>query len=353
MHLAYSVKAEELKHYPGVRFNMKTKKAYVSIGLDIGTSVIKLVKLTFIKDAVEFYGFNLEPIQDDLGSALKRIAESCDIKRVNLSVSGPCAVTRYVNFPRMSSAELKQALKFEAQKHIPFSLPEANLDSFILKEGLPENKMLVLLAAVRKDTINARLKLAEEAGFKINIIDIDSLALVNAFNFSYSGEDILKSKAIALLNIGSSFSNLNIREDGIPRLSRDIQIAGNNFTQKLADTFSIDFKTAEELKLNPDKGRLEKIVAAIDAGLSGLSSELRTSFDYYENSSTLAVAKIFLSGQGSSFPGLKDMLANQLGIEVECWDSLRKINIPDRLDTQQAKAAGLQLAVAVGLALRC
>ena len=147
-------------------------------------------------------------------------------------------------------------------------------------------------------------------------------------------------------------SNLNILENGLPVLSRDIYIAGNNFTQKTADILELDFKSAEELKLNIDREKLDKVVIAAESVLSDLAKELRVSFDYYESQNASSVIKIFLSGGGSKFSGLKDMLANLLGIEVEYWDPLRQISITDSVDSKEAKALSSQLAVAVGLALR-
>jgi len=330
---------------------MKSKKTSSNIGLDIGTSTVKLVELKFLKDTVELARFNLEPMQADLNSQLKRIVPS---QAINISVSGVSTVIRYIDFPRMNEVELKQALKFEAQKYIPFPINEVNLDSHILKKGLSDSKMLVLVAAVKKDFINQRLKLIQEAGIKANIIDLDSLALVNAFNFSYSEEERkdLKNKAVALLNIGASMSNLNILENGLPVLSRDIYIAGNNITQKIQDIFSIDVKSAEELKLNIDKERMDKVVTAAESVLSDLAKELRVSFDYYESQSSSSVARILLSGGGSRFSGLKDMLANLLGIEVESWDPFKQIGIAGNIDSERVKALSGQLAVAVGLALR-
>ena len=330
----------------------KVPKERFSVGLDIGTSTIKAVKLKFSKDQVELCSFDLEPTQVDIGPVLKKISESYDIKRINLSVSGPSTIIRYVDFPRMNQGELKQALKFEAEKYIPFSISEVNLDSYVLKPELPDNKMLMILAAVKKEFINQRLKLIENSGLNANLIDIDSLALVNAFEFNYSGDDNLKGKTIALLNIGACLTNLNILEVGSPRLSRDIQIAGNNFTQKLQDTLAMDFKSAEELKLHPDKERLDKMIKAVESTLSNLAREVRASFDYYESQSASNVVKIFLSGGGSKFPGLKDMLVNLLGMEVEYWDPLKRINVANHIESQRLKSVSSQLTVAVGLALR-
>lgn len=302
-------------------FKDRFLKERFSVGLDIGSAAIKLVKLRFFKDAVELCGFALQPNSGDLTAALKEIRQSQEVTKVNLSVSGPAAIVRYVNFPKMSAEELKQALKFEAQKHLPFSIEEVNFDSFILKDNLTENKILVLLAAVKKELINQRLKLIAEAGLKADTIDLDAVALVNAFNFNYPQlSDDLSDKSIALLNIGAELSNLSILEAGSPRLSRDIH--------------------------------LQKVAEVSELALSNLATETRVSFDYYESQSALSVAKIFLSGGGSQISGLKDMLANQLGIEVEFWDPFKKINVSGGLDADKIKASSAQLAVAVGLALR-
>lgn len=331
---------------------LRSKESF-SVGLDIGASAVKAVKLKFSKDRIELCGFAFEPVKPGLEPVLKRIAQTQYIKRVNISVSGSSVIIRYAGFPRMSDDELKKALKFEASKHIPFSITEINLDSHVLKQDLPDNKMLVLLAAVKKEFVNQRLKLVESAGLGINIIDIDSIALINAFNFNYSnGDSGLKNKTIALLNIGASISNLNILENGLPALSRDIYIAGNNFTQKIADTLGVDPGSAEDLKLNPGKEKLDSCAKALEPVLSNLAREVRVSFDYYESQSASSVEKIFLSGGGSKFLSLKDTLASLLGMEVEYWDALRQISLTTNVNQDKIKALSNQLPVAVGLALR-
>jgi len=335
------------------RLDTKFSKEKFSVGLDIGTSQVKLVKLKFSPDgAIGLCSFGIEPGALDLGPVIKKITEGEDVNRVNISVSAPYAIIRYVNFPRMEKGELDQALKFEAQKYIPFAISEVNLDSFILKSDLPDNKMLVLVAAVKKEFLSQRLKIMDDAGLKVNVVDIDSLALVNAFNFNYGEDGNLKDKTIALLNIGAAYSNLNILDSGIPRLSRDIQIAGNHFTKHLSDSLALDFKSAEELKLKPDASVADKINKATETVLANIAREVRVSFDYYESQNASSVVKIFLSGGGSQLSGFKDILANLLDIEVEYWDPLLKINTLGVADADKIKAVSKQMAIATGLALR-
>jgi len=322
-----------------------------SFGLDIGTQSIKCVKLKVNGDAKELVAFDLEESQLDPVDVLKKIKHAQSADSVNISFCGSSTVIRYVNFLRMNKSELRQALKFEAQKHIPFSLAEVYLDAEILKEDLPDNKMLVLIAALKREFVQQRLKSLEGAGLRPNIVQIDSLALINAFNFNYPKNEIPEHKSICLLNIGSTISNVNIIDNTTARLSRDIHSGGANFTKKLMDIFSIDFKSAEELKLNPDAERASKVKVAVESVLTNLALEIRTSFDYYESQNNSNVVKIFLSGGGSKITGLKEMLAGCLGMEVEFWDPFKGIKINADLDSVRLNKFSGQFNVALGLAL--
>ena len=350
------------------KIKLSSTKDRFSIGLDIGTQLIKCIKLKISGSDIELMAVDVEASQLDPIEALKKIKHAQDADLVNISFCGSATVVRYVNFLRMSKAELKQALKFEAQEHIPFSLEEVNLDAEILKTDLPDNKMLVLIAALKKELIGQRLKSLDGAGLRPHIIDIDALALANAFNYNYPKIDCPENKSICLLNIGATISNLSIMDNGALRLSRDIHFGGANFTKQLMDIFSIDFKVAEELKItpeggaclparqglasNPDAQIANKIKASLESVLTDLAADIRTSFDYYESQHTSSVAKIFISGGGSKAAGLKEMLVNLLGMEVESWDPFKQIKISDQIDREKLNQFSSQLNVAVGLALR-
>ncbi|MDD4899679.1 MAG: type IV pilus assembly protein PilM [Candidatus Omnitrophica bacterium] len=340
-----------LKKLP-FKFGPSTPKEIFSLGVDIGSVSIKVVKLRLFEEKAEVVDFKIEPFALDSAPVLKNIFQAMQAKKINLSISGPSSIIRYVDFPKMNAEELKQAMKFEAQKHIPFTISEVNLDCHVLKENPAENKMRVLLAAVKKDLVSQRLKLAQEAGVAVNLIDNDSLAMVNAFNFNYAANAQEEQKTIALLNIGALNSNLNILEGSAPSFSRDIHIAGNNLTQKIADLLGLDFKAAEVQKINPDADKKDKIIMAIDSVFSRLVNEIRTSVDYYETQSASSVAKIFLSGGSSHLTGIKEKLATLLGTEVELWDPFKQISIAGSLDAENIKKLSGQLGVAVGLALR-
>lgn len=324
----------------------------VSIGLNLGFSAVKLVRLRFHKDSPELCGFAIEHSQADMEDILRKLTQDVPSKSVNISVSGQQAIIRYIDFPKMKPEELRQALKFEAQKHIPFPVSEVSIDGCILRDDLPDNKMKVLLAAVKKDLIEQRLKLLSAAGLSVNVIEIDSISLVNAFNYNYADDDKVKNKTVALLNIGSATSNLNIIENGLLAMSRDIAIGGNNLTQRIADSAGVDFKAAEVLKTGKDKKLDAKAVAAIEPVFAKLAQEVRTSFDYHESRSASSVEGIFISGGASLHPGINELFGTYLGLDVASWDPLRKLKVASTVDQEKLKSVSGQLAVAIGLGLR-
>lgn len=336
---------------------MFKKKTAIKIGLDLGSSSIKIVRMAYYDKGFVIQNFILKDIprsNENISSLLKDSLDELKASNtaINISLSGQNVITRYVTLPVMSKDEFKKALKFEVHKYMPFSIEEVNYDGYILRQDLPDNKMLVLIAAAKKDFLSERLKLIQDLGLNVGIVDIDSLALINAFNFSYSQDETLAHKTIALLNIGAAITNVNILEAGKPCLSRDINIAGDNFTNKIADELGVDVKTAKDLKTTQEKEALNKIKPSIDTVLSQLANEVRSSFDYYESQSVTSVEKIFVSGGGSLLSGLVDNLSHLLGVEIQTWDALKNFEYADGLNIEKIKAKSAQLAVAVGLAMR-
>lgn len=330
----------------------KDEKEKKTIGIDIGSTYLKSVELSSHVDKADLVNFTIEPIQLDLVSSLKKVPHLSEASDINISVGGPSTVIRYIDFPRMAEEEFRKSLKFEAEKHIPFPIQDVSLDGYILKDNLPDNKMLVVVAAVKKDLLTMRLKLFQDLGLKVNLVDIDSLSMVNAFNYNYAFDESLKNKTLALLNIGAQNSSLDIIDNGIPRLSRDIHIAGNSLTQKIGEALGLDIKKAEEYKNNVNKEDINKVLEIVTPTLSAITAEIRASFDYYESQSASSVEKIFLSGGGASLSGINEILTTLLGIEITLWDPFKKINLTQGIDAVKLKATSNLLTVAVGLAIR-
>ncbi|MCK4518508.1 MAG: type IV pilus assembly protein PilM, partial [Candidatus Omnitrophica bacterium] len=188
----------------------------VIVGLDVGNRSVKVIQLAKQKNSYSLLNaamgeFDHKADEKSRIAVIKKVIKQNRIKmkEVNISIEGPSVIIRNIEFPKMSRDELKRAIKFEAEKYIPYKVSEVVLDCEILKES--ENNMTVLLAAAKKDFVYTKINFIRKAGLEPWIVDIGSFALINAFNLNAPR----KEKTIALINVGDRITNVNIVNDGV------------------------------------------------------------------------------------------------------------------------------------------
>src|ERR1700722_3883055 len=203
------------------------------IGVDIGTSSVKLVQLApqgkdhwvlqacavqdLSDEAVEEIDADLRPAV--IGLALKKALKASKTRgrKVVTAVSGEAVIVRYVKLPFMTPAELKNVISYEAEQHIPLPIDQVILDHHILGVLDEENqkKLEVLLVAAKTEMVDERLSLLKAARLKPTVIDVDSFAMENAYLANYGVE---KGQTVALVNIGAKTTTINVTEDGVSPL---------------------------------------------------------------------------------------------------------------------------------------
>lgn len=333
---------------------IKTGKDHV--GIDIGSYAVKVVELVREKDIFRVKGMGYAKVKkaDYTEGLLEAIKESVSMagiapnKDVNIAVSGSSVVARFIELPRMSEDELKNAIIFEAEKYIPFSINDVILGHQLLVPHLTDNKMLVLLIAAKKDVINERLDIINKAGLPVNIIDVASFACVNAFLMT---ADRKKDEAAAIINIGAKGTDISIVSDGTLYFTRSIQVGGNDLTKALSDSLSLDPKEAEELKVNPGE-KAHEAGEGIKAALYTIADEIRLSFSYYENQSGRSIARLYLDGGAAKGANICNTLHERLDVDVELWDPLASMAIEPSTGKELADSVKYQMSAAIGLALR-
>lgn len=308
-------------------FKKKTPEQMARAGLDIGVAGIRALVLSGEKDKPTIMAFSYVPIESNISESIKKAISAIHfaVPRVNIGLSGPGVIIRYINLPKMNKEELRGALQFEAEKHIPFSVKEVFLDAYILNE-LANNQMFVLLAAVKKELVHQSMQLMQSVGVEINNIDINTIALINTFTYlerQVSLKPGENPKSSALLDIGLKFSSLSIIEGQTPRLSRDISVGTKAFATGNKDALS-----------------------------ANLIDEVRRSFDFYESQSGKSLEAIYLSGEGSKSEGLEQLLAQNLSLPVKFWDPISNFNLEAKANKELLNSQAHMLAVPLGLALR-
>ncbi len=332
-----------------------SKKAAPTIGLDIGDYSVKFIEMLCTPEAIKLQQANVFPLSSPtpevLKEALKQVFSAFPIppRHVRIAVSGPSVITRCVNLPVMTEAELAGAIRFEAENHIPFPIDECILDSQILKQ-LPDKKMMnVLLVAAKREFIQERLKLLLEFEVKPELVDTDTLCLVNSFEML---NDIPDQKTYALLNIGHHVSLFVIVLDKLPYFVRDIAHGGMAITQTVMEMKGISEVEADAFKMNRSFEHLNDLKLASQKGFGPLVDELKPLIDYFENEVGEELKSVWLSGGAAMSVGAPELFSERLGKEVSLWDNTRKLEISGRLDLKFLKEHCAELNVAFGLALR-
>jgi len=337
-----------------------------SIGLDIGSSYIKAVKLKELKGGYELelchlYSLPPELIVDGsiidslrLVDSLKDMIKSAGIRAQNvaISISGHSSVIiKRISLPEMSEEELSESIRFEAEQYVPFDIEDVNLDFQILGPKDEPGQMDVILVAVKKDIINEYIQVVKEAGLTPIVVDIDSFALENMYGINY---EIEPGKNVALLNIGASTINMSILKGGISVFTRDSSLGSNLHTEALQREFSISYELAEKLKQGESVENVspENANAVIEAASEEILSEISRSFDYYRSTTVHEdIAEVILSGGCGLIRNFASMITERSGIETKIAEPFRNIRIPKKFAAYIEEIAPM-MAVAVGLALR-
>ncbi len=337
------------------------KRRNALIGLDIGTSEVKAVEFTHFGDGVKVTGFGIGRIHDreDLPNVIKRVLADAGIrsKRVASAVSGRTVIVRYLNLPTMDEEELKGALKFEADKYIPFEIDEVAIDGQRLEEienAAGDTEMKSLLVAVKKDLIQEHISLIQDLGLTPVVIDVDAFALGNAFELRSQNSPRLEdeNQVTALVDLGATKTNINILKGSTSCFSREVYVGGNQLTEAISCDIHMDESEAEELKRNP-QGREGEVQGAMTPVLDDLANEIHLSFDYFENQFDQQVGDIYVSGGSCFTQGLVEAFERVFEREIHFWDPLENVEVlADRVDVEALRSYASQLPIAVGLGSR-
>jgi type IV pilus assembly protein PilM len=336
------------------------------VGIDIGSSSVKLVQLSESKGSYKLKNLGLLPLPSEaivdnslmdttsIVEAIKDLMKSLGTKATEVvcSISGNSVIIRKITLPAMTPEELEDQIAWEAEQYIPFDINDVNLDYEILETDLSATgKMTVLLVASKKEIINEYVSVFGEAGLKLVVVDVDSFAVQNIFELNYATAE---GKVVALVNIGAAIMNLNVVRDGVSLFTRDIQMGGNLYTEEIQRQFALSSQEAERIKISgeyADQSRLNEIMLRIS---ENLALEIQRSLDFYNSSADDdKIAHVYICGGCSKVSYLSEALSRRLGLSVELLNPLQKVSFDEKeFDPEYLQEIGPLVAVAAGLAMR-
>jgi type IV pilus assembly protein PilM len=335
-----------------------------TVALDIGSGLIKLVVVTHGAGDPVLSKVAYTSVVDDaivegeimdpgiVADAIRGLMASAGVKtkQVVIAVGGRDVIIKKIQMDRMTEAEARSVIRWEAEQHVPFDMENVELDFQILDpegEGL---QMTVLLVAAKRELVENKVSLLAEAGLTPSIIDVDAFAIHNAFEVNYPDE---MRGVVALVNIGHEMTNVNILEDGIPVLTRDLPLGTRRFREDMQRERGISADEADQLLQGVERNELldpflesrgEELAVGIERAAAFLQSASR---------SATGISRLWLTGGGGRIPGLAKVLGDRLRLPVELANPLARVRVAEGVfATMDPDEISPLLMLPIGLALR-
>jgi type IV pilus assembly protein PilM len=299
-------------------------------------------------------------------------------KSVVLGVANQRVVVRLLNFPHMEEDDLRSAISFEAQDHIPMALDEAVLDYVVLgpqAEGSDLDRILVV--AAHKEMVGGYTSAVRAGGLRAVGVDVKALSLTR----STYPDAFFDEGATLLLDVGTELTNLVIVQGGSPTLTRFIPMGLDDLVRAVSEAADLPEEEAEKLTLDPrvrlgyepgdvreeggaaeepqqeeedfDPALIYDVRRGLEEAVQTLAEDVQRSIEYHHSQpESREVSQVLASGEGALVAGFDALLGELLGIPTHRGNPVAKLaanrsNVSD----EQLRAMEPVLAVALGLAM--
>ncbi len=333
-----------------------------TVGLDIGSGLIKIAVIDHGKGAPELVKVAITKLQPDaivegevmdpgiVSDAIRAALDAAGVtsKHIVTAVGGRDVIIKKIQTERVKEKQARELMRWEAEQHVP-DVESVELDFQILDGTSTSEEMNVLLVAAKRDLVDAKMRILADAGVTPTIVDVDAFALHNAFEVNYP--EAMKG-FVALVNVGNEVTNVNIMENGVPILTRDLPLGTRRFIEDLQRQHGIAARDADNLIRGYDRSpqldsvlsaRVEEIATGVERATAFISTAKQTP----------QLRAVYICGGGSRTPGLADILGDRLRIPVEHANPLARLNIRDgAMDSLTTDEVAPLLMLPIGLALR-
>lgn len=346
------------------------KKNPPLIGLDISTSSVKLVELSDVgKGEFRLERFASEPLPrgavvdgnieniEQVSEAVNRVWKKSGTRAKHVSLGMPPAavITKKIILPGgMTEDQLEVQVESEANQYIPFALEEVSLDFDVIgpAPNAPED-VEVLIAATRKEKVEDRVAVAEAAGLKPMVMDIESYAARSAID--RITEQLPKGgqgQIVALFQIGAQATHVSMLQDGQTIYEREQPFGGNQLTQDIVRTYGLSFEDAESKKKAGDlPDGYEKEL--LEPFLENAALEVTRAIQFFFTSTPYThIDQIFLAGGCAIIPGLVEMVGERTKISSSVVSPFKGMQISPNVREKQMRVEAPAYLVACGLAMR-
>jgi type IV pilus assembly protein PilM len=338
------------------------------MGLDIGSSSIRLVQLSRHGSSYRIDHFAIEPLPQGViveksvqdieaisGAIQSAVRNSgSNSKFCAVAVSGSAVFTKAISLPaNLAEADIESQVQIEANQYIPYPLDEISLDFEVLGPS-PRNADMVdiLLAASKNENVESRQDALESLGLKASVVDVESFAVANAFELIREREGIRSTETVGIFDIGHDLSTLLILRNGRVVYTRDHPFGGNQLIEEITRRYDM---TPEQAKFfmrgEPGPDNFEDEV--LEPFMLNVVHQISRALQFYSSSAEFSnIRTMYLAGSMASIKGLPDVVEQELGIKTGIADPVSGLEIAPSVAVAALTRNSPNLMVAMGLALR-
>lgn len=345
-------------------------KAPPLFGMDISSSAVKMVELADAgKGGYRVERYAIEPLAKDsvidgnianlesVAETVRRCWKKLATRTKNVAMALPTAAVitkKIIVAAGLREEELEFQVEGEANQYIPFALDEVNLD-FQVVGPAPSSaeEVEVLIAASRKEKVEDRVAVAEAAGLKALVMDVESYAMQTAFELvrqqlPSEGRD----QNVAVVDIGAAIMNITVLRNDQAVYTREQAFGGNQLTQDIARHYGLSQEEAENAKRSgglPDSFEAE----VLRPFMENAALEIQRAMQFFFTSTQYnSVDHILLTGGTSTLPGLEDVVSTRARINAMVANPFANMSISPRIQLKRLISDAPALMIACGLAMR-
>jgi type IV pilus assembly protein PilM len=340
------------------------------LGLDISSSSVKLVELgrdnagnlVLERCAIEplergwITDGNVEKF-DEVADAMRRVVKKSGTRTKNVAMALPpsAVITKKIILPGgLSEQDLETQVEAEANQYIPFSLDEVSLDFCVVgPSSTSSGDVEVLIAASRKEKVQDRQGLAEAAGLKPLIVDVESYAsrlaagrLIQAL--PNQGVDTI----VALFEVGAFTTSMQVIRNEEVLYDRDQAFGGAQLTQLIVRQYGFSPEEAESKKRNGDlpedydNGVLKPFVES-------MAQEIGRALQFFFTSTPHnRVDYVMLAGGSAALPGLTDAVTMQTSFPCHLANPFEGMQVGESVREKKMRREAPSYLTSCGLAMR-
>ncbi|PIT89379.1 MAG: hypothetical protein COU27_00590 [Candidatus Levybacteria bacterium CG10_big_fil_rev_8_21_14_0_10_36_7] len=335
-----------------------------SIGLDIGTTTLRIAMVSRNKDSFSLdsiavspstpRGINSEAQADHkaLSDLITQMLQTSGIKSKEVTVSLPenQVYTKVIEMPQLSEQELAGSLKFEMEQYVPLPLDQVKTDWQILnkKENSGKKTMNVLLVAAPLSLLAKYEKIVEMAGLSLYAVETEIISIYRALS------PLINSAAPSMIvHIGASNTNVAILKNNNLETVFSINLGGLALTRAISIDLGIDVVQAENFKKAYGLSQQAfngKIGRSLQPVLDSLVSDIKKALLLFKEKNSEEVKQLVLSGGSALLPGIDAYFTHTLGAQTilgNCWNAYNLKNVPD-----EVRVEAPSYSVVIGSALR-